>query len=180
MTYAVVNRGAYLQRGRFCVLKVSSFRCYYYYLLLLLYLGRGIGNVITRIFGRLIPFFRKSGASLMKSATSKAAKKVAKNALKSAGKSALKAAGNAALNALEGKPVKKGVQEDLASARKKIANVVRRGIPTSSSSSSPSSSSPATLPRGSKNKNRDRPRSLTVTPKTSVAKRKSVVKTILD
>ena len=178
MTYAVVNRGAYLQRGRFCVLKVSSFRCYYY-LLLLLYLGRGIGNVITRIFGRLIPFFRKSGASLMKSATSKAAKKVAKNALKSAGKSALKAAGNAALNALEGKPVKKGVQEDLASARKKIANVVRRGIPTSSSSS-PSSSSPATLPRGSKNKNRDRPRSLTVTPKTSVAKRKSVVKTILD
>jgi len=178
MTYAVVNRGAYLQRGRFCVLKVTSFRCYYY-LLLLLYLGRGIGNVITRIFGRLIPFFRKSGASLMKSATSKAAKKVAKNALKSAGKSALKAAGNAALNALEGKPVKKGVQEDLASARKKIANVVRRGIPTSSSSS-PSSSSPATLPRGSKNKNRDRPRSLTVTPKTSVAKRKSVVKTILD
>ena len=173
MTYAVVNRGAYLQRGRFCVLKVTSFRCYYY-LLLLLYLGRGIGNVITRIFGRLIPFFRKSGASLMKSATSKAAKKVAKNALKSAGKSALKAAGNAALNALEGKPVKKGVQEDLASARKKIANVVRRGIPTSSSSS------PATLPRGSKNKNRDRPRSLTVTPKTSVAKRKSVVKTILD
>ena len=135
--------------------------------------------MITRIFGRLIPFFRKSGASLMKSATSKAAKKVAKNALKSAGKSALKAAGNAALNALEGKPVKKGVQEDLASARKKIANVVRRGIPTSSSSS-PSSSSPATLPRGSKNKNRDRPRSLTVTPKTSVAKRKSVVKTILD
>ena len=134
--------------------------------------------MITRIFGRLIPFFRKSGASLMKSATSKAAKKVAKNALKSAGKSALKAAGNAALNALEGKPVKKGVQEDLASARKKIANVVRRGIPTSSSS--PSSSSPATLPRGSKNKNRDRPRSLTVTPKTSVAKRKSVVKTILD
>ena len=131
--------------------------------------------MITRIFGRLIPFFRKSGASLMKSATSKAAKKVAKNALKSAGKSALKAAGNAALNALEGKPVKKGVQEDLASARKKIANVVRRGIPTSSSSSSP-----ATLPRGSKNKNRDRPRSLTVTPKTSVAKRKSVVKTILD
>ena len=110
----------------------------------------------------------------MKSATSKAAKKVAKKALKSAGKSALKAAGNAALNALEGKPIKKGVQEDLSSARKEIARVVRRGIPSSSSPASPA------LSRGGKNKNRGSPQTLVVKPKTSVAKRKSVVRTILD
>ena len=90
--------------------------------------GRGLGNILSRIFGKLIPFLKTAGTKVMKSATTKAAKGVAKRALKSAGKSALKAAGNAALNALEGKPVKQGVQKDLASAKKELAQTVRTGI----------------------------------------------------
>ena len=124
--------------------------------------GRGLGAILSRVFGRLIPFLKSTGAKVLKSATSKATKKVAKKALKSAGKSALTAASNAALNAIEGKPVKEGVQKDLSSARKNLAKTIRSEI-------SPPVKSGARV--GQRGKKRAIP---------SIAKRKKTLKTLLD
>ena len=87
--------------------------------------GRGIGNVLSRIFGFLKPIFKSVGKKALKTATSKAVKNVAKRAAKSAGKSALTGAANMALNALEGKDVKEGAKKDLSNARKAMAQQIR-------------------------------------------------------
>ena len=57
--------------------------------------GSGIGSILARVFGKLVPFLRTSSTKVLKAATSPAAKRLAKKTLKSAGKSAVKAAGNA-------------------------------------------------------------------------------------
>ena len=57
--------------------------------------GSGIGSILARVFGKLVPFFKSTGSRVLKAATTPAAKKLAKRALKSAGKSAAKAASNA-------------------------------------------------------------------------------------
>ena len=137
----------------------------------IIYAGRGIGNVLSRIFGRLIPFLKTAGTKVMKSATSAKAKNIAKKALKSAGKNALKAAGNAALNAIEGKPIKKGVKKDLASARKDIAQTLRAA----------SRELPSDKRRREKEEREGRARGVTKgTSASSIAKRKKIAKTILD
>ena len=82
-------------------------------------------------------------------------------------------AGNAALNALEGKDIKTGVREDLSSAKKDIAKQIRKF--------------PATYNKETKKKEGDKKISTAKKGKkgnpsthSNIAKRKKIVKTILD
>ena len=102
-----VHRGVYIQRGR------------------------GLGKIISRIFGKLIPFFGKASSKVLKSATGAAAKRVAKKSLKKLGTAALKTAANAATKAIAGdskEDIKAGVSKDIQSARKDLANTIQSEI----------------------------------------------------
>ena len=90
-----------------------------------------MGAVISRIFGKLIPFFGRASSKVLKSAVGQKAKRAAKKSLKKLGSAALQTAANAATKAIAGESkeeIKSGVSKDIASARKEIAKTLQSEI----------------------------------------------------
>ena len=138
-----IHRGAYIQRGR------------------------GLGAVISRIFGKLIPWLGRSSGKILKSTAGQAAKRVAKKSLKKVGNAALKSAANAAASAIAGESsenIKSGVHKDIKAARREIADTLRSEINTRDGGKKSIKGKPVSRPSaGSK-----------------VARRKKAVKSLLD
>jgi hypothetical protein len=95
--------------------------------------GRGIGSALAGLFSRLLPVISRTVSKVapivIRSGKAAVKSKMGQNLMKEAREQALKAGVNAVARALEGDSVTEGAKTDLASAKRKIANVIKQAPP---------------------------------------------------